>query len=229
MYGYAIWLAVAALGVEVGWQRLPEGGVQYLIQIPPESLDALKAGEAIESDIPPTVKDIRGYRITVGNKQLPRDVVTNESRPATGSSQFSFSRPAGSPSIAGGPPSTTAWPTNPSPTGFTPMPHTLPPEPTSKPLAERPASFLEPATPAAPKPETQPAPAATTQTPTPSSYLGTYLTASLVALSGSLAWNGYLLWMLREARRRYRLLLERTGATEADLEDEEEEEEEEEE
>jgi hypothetical protein len=109
------------------------------------------------------------------------------------------------------------------------MPQTLAPEPTSKPLAERPASFLEPATPVAPKPEAKPAVAATAEplTPQTTSYLGTYLTASLIALSGSLAWNGYLLWMLREARRRYRLVLERTGATEADLEDEEEEEEEE--
>jgi hypothetical protein len=227
MYGYAIWLTVATLGVDVGWQRLPEGGVQYLIQIPPATLDALKAGEAIESDIPPTLKDIRSYRITVGNKPLSRDVVTSETKPGLGTSQFDFSRPMGSSSIAGGPPSTTPWPTSPSPSAFTPMPHTLAPEPTGKPLAERPASFLEPA---ASKPEAKPAPTATAE-PLPAKatdYLGTYLTVSLVALSGSLAWNGYLLWMLREARRRYRLLLERTGATEADLEDEEEEEEEEE-
>lgn len=227
MYGHLICLAVAALGIDVGWQRLPEGGVQYLIQIAPETLESLKAGQAIESDIPPTVKDIRGYRITVGNKQLPREVVTSEPKLPTGPSEFGFSRPAGGPPITGAPiasspPAASPWPTSPSPAPFTPMPQTLSAEP--KPLAERQASFVETSTAAPAKPEGKATTTVTVDPPAPtSSYMGTYLMGSLVALSGSLAWNGYLLWMLREARRRYRTLLARTGGS---VEDEEEQDEE---
>jgi hypothetical protein len=241
MYGHLMCLAAAALGIDVGWQRLPEGGVQYLIQIGPETLESLKAGQAIESDIPPTVKDIRGYRITVGNKQLPREVVTSDTQSPTGPSNFGFSRaapsspmgtapmsgpPMGSAPIAGTPPGAYAWPSSPSPAPFTPMPQTLSSEPPGKPLAERQASFLEATPPAPPKAEGKATTAVTVEpAPPTSSHAWTYLTGSLVALSGSLAWNGYLLWMLREARRRYRKLLERTGTTEEEYQEEYEEEE----
>jgi hypothetical protein len=108
------------------------------------------------------------------------------------------------------------------------MPHTLAPDPSGKPLAEQAASYVQPVAPAAPKVETKPdATPAAAAPPQSSGHLWTYLTGSLVALSGSLAWNGYLLWMLREARRRYRALLDRTGEVDEDEEEEQEEEEEE--
>jgi hypothetical protein len=72
MCGAVLCLAVA-FGVDAGWRRLPEGGFEYVIQIEPETLDALKAGEDIFSDVPPGVRDVRSYRITVGTGELVRE------------------------------------------------------------------------------------------------------------------------------------------------------------
>jgi len=91
MCGNILWIAVAALGVDVGWQPLSDGGVQYLIQIEPHALESLKSGEAIRSDVPPGVGDVRGYRITVGTEQLPREL------PAAGGSGLAASQPSSAP------------------------------------------------------------------------------------------------------------------------------------
>ena len=74
MCGNILCIAAVVLGVEAGWQPMPDGGVQYLIQIEPHMLDSLRSGEAVESDIPPAVKEVRGYRITVGTETLPREL-----------------------------------------------------------------------------------------------------------------------------------------------------------
>jgi hypothetical protein len=68
-----ICVAAAALGIDVGWQRLPEGGVEYIIQLDPQTLEVLRAGEPIQSDIPPSAGEVRSYRIVVGTQKLPRD------------------------------------------------------------------------------------------------------------------------------------------------------------
>ncbi len=39
MYTLALWVATAAVGIDVGWQRLPEGGMQYIIQLDPHTLE----------------------------------------------------------------------------------------------------------------------------------------------------------------------------------------------
>jgi len=65
-------IAALALGIDVGWQPLPKEGMEYIIQIPPQSLDTLAAGEILRSDVPREVKDIRRYRILVGTATLPR-------------------------------------------------------------------------------------------------------------------------------------------------------------
>ena len=58
------------MGAEVGWQPLPEGGVEYIIEISPGAVDSLVSGQAIQSDIPPAVlREIRSYRIIVGNQK----------------------------------------------------------------------------------------------------------------------------------------------------------------
>ncbi len=59
-------LAAAVLGVDVGWQPLPGGGMEYIIQIEPELLEALRRGEVVVSQVPPQVKDVRQYRIVIG-------------------------------------------------------------------------------------------------------------------------------------------------------------------
>jgi hypothetical protein len=72
MHALLLCVAAAAVG-DVGWQRMPEGGMQYIIQLDPQTLEALRAGEALESDIPPSAGDVRSYRIVVGAKKLPRE------------------------------------------------------------------------------------------------------------------------------------------------------------
>ena len=66
MYGCLICFAAAAMGIDVGWQRLPEGGMQYIIQLDPQTLDALRDGQPIQSDIPSDAGEIRSYRIVMG-------------------------------------------------------------------------------------------------------------------------------------------------------------------
>jgi hypothetical protein len=65
--------AVAALGIEVGWQPLPEGGHEYTLQIEPQLLRVLEGGgEELISEVPPEIH-IRRYRVTVGTGKLARN------------------------------------------------------------------------------------------------------------------------------------------------------------
>ncbi len=80
-------ITTAALGIEVGWEPLPEGGHEYTIQIEPQLLDVLAHGEdEIFSDVPPEL-DVRRYRLMVGTGKLARvmarPVDTQESSIAT--------------------------------------------------------------------------------------------------------------------------------------------------
>jgi hypothetical protein len=78
-----ICVATLLLGIDYGYQPLPDGGVEYIIQIPPHQFDAIKDGrQVIESDVPREVKDIRGYRIQVGTQPLPRILPPRDARDA---------------------------------------------------------------------------------------------------------------------------------------------------
>lgn len=72
MYAHVLWFSTIILGINVGWQPLPEGGMEYIIQLDPQTLEALKSGEPIQSDIPPGAGDVRSYKIVIGTEQLPR-------------------------------------------------------------------------------------------------------------------------------------------------------------
>lgn len=67
----AMLVALAAVGIDYGWQPVAGGGIEYIIQIPPEAVDALRSGQDIFSDLPPELRGIRNYRITVGSDPLP--------------------------------------------------------------------------------------------------------------------------------------------------------------
>jgi hypothetical protein len=70
----AILLLCAALGVDAGWQKRPDGGYDYIIQIEPQLLQSLLEDKReLASEIPPQLQDVRGYRIRVGDEPLPRD------------------------------------------------------------------------------------------------------------------------------------------------------------
>lgn len=181
MGSWLVCLAACALGVDYGYQPLPGGGVEYLIQIPPQSLDSLKDGRAIASDVPRQVKDIRAFRITVGTQRLERELP-----------------PAGDAGVPG--------------------PLLLPPEHTSRPIAERRTTFVQPepvkAREAAPRPEVKPAaeppPAAADSDEPPRSW--TLLTLVLLAFFASLGGNIYLGWIAWDAYHRYRALLRQTAS-----------------
>ena len=71
MTGLLVCLTTAALGVDYGWQPIAGGGIEYVIQIEPQMLDALKQGDDISSALPAGANNIRRYRIVVGNAALP--------------------------------------------------------------------------------------------------------------------------------------------------------------
>jgi len=73
MIHLSVVIAAAALGFDVGWQRLPEGGMEYIIRLDPQTLDALRAGQVLQSDIPSAAGDVRSYRIVVGGQRPPRE------------------------------------------------------------------------------------------------------------------------------------------------------------
>lgn len=84
-----ILITAAALGIEVGWVPLAEGGHEYTIQIEPQLLEVLQRGEdEIFSDVPPEL-DVRRYRLMVGTGKLAR-VFT---RPADSNEPAVASRP----------------------------------------------------------------------------------------------------------------------------------------
>ncbi|MEE8452674.1 MAG: hypothetical protein V3R99_12190 [Thermoguttaceae bacterium] len=82
----AVCLATILLGIDVQWEPLPEGGVEYRIQIEPELLENLdESGVLVQSDVPPYVGDIRAFRITVGNTELGRSPALNAEEPSDAS------------------------------------------------------------------------------------------------------------------------------------------------
>lgn len=72
MNGLLLLVAAAATGVDVGWQPLAGGGYEYIIQIEPQALAAMEQGRDLVSDLPPQLRDVRRYRITVGTGPVPR-------------------------------------------------------------------------------------------------------------------------------------------------------------
>ncbi|MBX7073976.1 MAG: hypothetical protein K1X71_12585 [Pirellulales bacterium] len=77
----AVFFALTLVGVDAGWQPLSGGGYEYIIQIEPASIAALQAGQAIVSDVPAALGDIRSYRIQVGVGALPRETAPPDSQP----------------------------------------------------------------------------------------------------------------------------------------------------
>ena len=175
-------LAAIFSGVDVGWQPLPDGGVEYIIQISPEAVESLQSGQPIQSDIPPDVlREIRSYRVIVGHDKLPRKLPLK-------------------------------LPAERQPTSSVPPPAALPPNPASKPLPERQATFVQTSSShtlggssaAAAKPDRgEPAP------PAEKPWMALWLT--VVALFTSLGGNLFLGWITWDARNRYRTVLERPG------------------
>lgn len=159
MNALMILVATAAVGVDVGWQPLSDGGVEYIIQIEPQLLDTLAKDHDLSSDLP-TGLDVRRFRITVGTAQLPRIMPAAPPGAAAPSAPTSPSGPTGRTSSDGrrlrsaGPPpgALAAGPAGPPAAAYQP-PAALPP-------ASAPPSATLMGTP-------QPVPGATSPTQTP--------------------------------------------------------------
>ena len=80
MHSLIFLVAATTLGVDVGYQPLPEGGLEYIIQIEPQLLGTLKQGQDLESEIPAEL-NVRKFRITVGSGKLPQQL--EQRRPGT--------------------------------------------------------------------------------------------------------------------------------------------------
>lgn len=101
-----LWTA-ALVGIDVGWQPLDSGELEYIIQIEPETLHALRDGSEIVSRVPPDLARVRSYRIRVGHGELPHQNVSrlpDESPPAEATTRDTAPRqPSPARSVAGSP------------------------------------------------------------------------------------------------------------------------------
>ena len=75
-------LAVAAVGSDFGWQPLPGGGLEYIIQIEPHLVDRLREGTDFVSYVPANVKNIRKCRFRVGSEKLPTVFDSPDGKPS---------------------------------------------------------------------------------------------------------------------------------------------------
>ncbi len=85
MQSAALFLLASSMGVLFGWQPMPDGSprYEYVVQLDPELLAALEAGESIpiSSDIPEDIGPIGRIRIVVGREPLPRTRLTTALKP----------------------------------------------------------------------------------------------------------------------------------------------------
>jgi hypothetical protein len=184
----ALFLAAAVLGADVGWQPLPNGGVEYIIEISPDALESLRSGQEIQSDIPPSVlPEIRSCRILAGNKKLRRELPPVPTPATESETNNKGVMPAAAPAP-------------------------LPPNPASRPLPSQPAapvqsaSAVSAAATAGATSTAGPGAAATSAAEPPKPWLSLWLI--VVGLFASLAANLFLAWTSWDARHRYRALLE---------------------
>ncbi|MGE0534541.1 MAG: hypothetical protein AB7O68_06170 [Pirellulales bacterium] len=71
----AMWLvAVASVGIDVGWQPVDEGGYELFLQIEPEQLENLRAGEPLTSDLPELPERVVRVYWMVGDDPLPQTI-----------------------------------------------------------------------------------------------------------------------------------------------------------
>ena len=172
MYTLMLCVATAAVGIDVGWERMPEGGMEYIIQLDPQTLEALRAGVDIRSEILPGAGEVRGYRIIVGGKKLPRETPPT---PKTMASKDADRK-------------------EPQPTA----PHALTPDLSSKPLLERTAAYTESqrmAAAAKPQPKTTPeAQPEKPATPWLLTLLGLFASLGVNVYLGWIAWDARQRW-----------------------------------
>ena len=204
-----LYFAATVLGAdvaEIGWQPLSGGGMEYQVQLTPRAVDALRAGRAVRGEVPPQLKDVREYRITMGEGPLERRLPPGKADEDTTPPPL-----PDRPNVIAPPPDVSAT-----------KPRELPPITASKPLPETPAAYTPPldnppppreklamATmpePASTGPKAAPPPPAVEPEPkaddAPSKPWWP-LTAALAGLFASVGLNVFLGWTTWDYRRRY--------------------------
>ena len=194
MFAQVLWFSTVIVGINVGWQPLPEGGMEYIIQLDPQTLEALKAGKPIQSDIPPSAGDVRSYKILLGSDKLPRisPPATSIEMPSAKTSERIQGLSSNLPKTATQGQTST-------------IPHQLLPDLAGKPLTARSAAFVEPAG-GSTKSETTSQKQSETKIEEPAKPWMPLILVSL-GLFASLGGNVYLTWIFADLRRRYRASL----------------------
>jgi hypothetical protein len=78
MNAMALLLVLTTPGIEYGWNPGPDGQLEYVIQLEPQALDALRSGKEISSDIHPDVRSVRRFVLKVGEGPVPRIAIAPE-------------------------------------------------------------------------------------------------------------------------------------------------------
>ena len=216
----AICITMALLGVEYGWRPLPEGGLEFIIQLTPqEAAQPGPQGELALSAIPPNVRGVRRLRVVVGTGPVPRfgETAVEPAAPGTEGNVAapfippfdplprSIDYPADrvAPSIAQPP----AGQPGPSLAGVQSPPGRLLPAPQGRPLGAQAAAYVD--TPGGDSPSASDQSAAKTAGAAEDAKPWLPLTLALSGLLGSVAGMMYLGWIAWGYRTQYRQLLDR--------------------
>jgi len=64
------------IGLDSGWRALPDGKVEFILQIAPNEVEIFKQEKAIQADIPEELPEVRCLRVEIGNDVVPREKLT---------------------------------------------------------------------------------------------------------------------------------------------------------
>lgn len=201
-----ILVAATAIGVEAGWEPLPEGGHRYTIQIEPELVRRLESGEDLVSEVPPQI-DVRSFRITLGSGALARidgppspQATAQTEPPSEPAPNDALAAPDG-PAIDAAADNTAAVPASFDGAAAD-----------AQPLAATPPErAAEPQLHSAEKPELKAQPGANGSAPLDEPWIP--LLVAVGFLAASLGANLYLGWVAWDARSRYRSAVARLRNT----------------
>lgn len=68
MNGVSLWVVLAVVGVDAGWEIGPGGRQIYTIRIEPQLLEALGKGQSVASDVSASDRGLRSFQIVVSPK-----------------------------------------------------------------------------------------------------------------------------------------------------------------
>ena len=120
-------LAMTATAVDYGWQPLEGGGIEYVIRLEPGSIESLRAGQDIASELPPDLAGLKSFRITFIPGEPPPPAKPQEptlapTEPANSGTPHNAAMQVGPPNTGGSAPFFPSSPTQPNGFGATTAP-----------------------------------------------------------------------------------------------------------